>query len=101
MRLLTKALIKRFAEVGGQDIPDPIVVTHFFDPCGSADWYVTAYVPEDNVIFGWVGIVPGCGEWGYTSIDELQSYKGHLSTGIERDLYWEEKRASEVDQISK
>ncbi len=99
MRLLTKTLLKRFARLGDQDIPDPIVVMHLFNPCGSGDWYVTAYIPEDNVIFGWAEVVPGCGEWGYTSIDELQSYKGPLGLGIERDLYWKERRASDVKQI--
>ena len=101
MRLLTEALIKRFAEVGEQDIPNPIVVAHFFDPCGIADWFATAYYPKDNVIFGWAEIIPGGGEWGYTSIDELASFKGQLGIGIERDLYWKEKHASEVERIPK
>ncbi len=101
MGLLTQALLKRFAKLGDQDIPDPIVVAHFFNPCGSGDWYATAYIPEDNVIFGWAEILPGGGEWGYTSIDELLSYKGPLGIGIERDRYWQERRASDVEQISK
>jgi hypothetical protein len=101
MRLLTKTLLKRFAKVGEQDIPDPIVVAHYFNPCGSGDWYATAYLPEENTIFGWAEIVPGCGEWGYTSLDELKSYKGPLGLGIERDLYWREQRASQVAQINK
>jgi len=96
MRLMTETLLKRLAEVGEQDIPDPIVVAHFFNPCGSGDWYVTAYCPEDRVIFGWAEVIPGMGEWGYTSIDELQSLKGPFGIGIERDLYWKEKRASEA-----
>ena len=99
MRLLTKTLLKRFAKLGEQDIQDPIIVAHFFDPCGSGDWYATAYSPEDNLIFGWAEIVPGCGEWGYTSMDELQTYNGPLGIGVERDLYWREKRASEVERI--
>jgi len=99
MRLMTDALIKRLAQLGDQDVPDPIIAAHFFDPCGSADWYVTAYYPEDNVIFGWAEIVPGMGEWGYTSVAELQSIKGPLGIGIERDLYWKERKASEVERI--
>ncbi len=38
-------------------------------------------------------------EWGYTSLDELEAYKGPLGIGIERDLYWKEKKASEVIPI--
>jgi len=35
-------------------------------------------------------------EWGYFSLQELESYKGQLGLGIERDLYWDEVRASTV-----
>lgn len=96
MKLMTSELLRRFAKLGDQDVKDPIVVTHYFDPCGSGDWYVTAYYPKDNVIFGWAEIIPGMGEWGYTSLQELQAYKGPLGLGIERDLYWQEKHWSEV-----
>ena len=48
------------------------------------------------MFFGWAEIVPGGGEWGYFSLDELQSYKGPFGLGIERDLYWKEKQAGEV-----
>jgi hypothetical protein len=99
MRLMTEALEKRFAEVGEQDIPNPIVVAHFFDPCGMANWFVTAYYPEDREIFGWAEVIPGGGEWGYSSLDELETYNGILNIGVERDLYWQEKRAKEVKEI--
>ena len=33
---------------------------------------------------------------GASRLDELQAYKGPLGIGIERDLYFGEKRASEV-----
>jgi len=37
MKLLTKALEKRFAEVGSQEeVKDPIIIAKFFDPTGSA-----------------------------------------------------------------
>jgi hypothetical protein len=96
MKLLDEALLKRFVEVGKQDVQNPIVVAHFFNPCGAGNWYATSYDPQENVIFGWAEILPGGGEWGYTSIDELESYVGPFGIGIERDLYWDEKKASEV-----
>ncbi len=96
MRLLTKTLLKRFAQVGEQDIPDPVIVTKFFDPCGIATWYATCYLPDEKLFFGWAEVVPGGGEWGYFSLNELQSYKGPLGLGIERDLYWKEQHAKEV-----
>jgi hypothetical protein len=101
MRLLDEGLKKRFAELGEQDVPDPIIVAHFFHPMSNADWYVTAYYPEDNTIFGWAEILPECGEWGYTSIGELESVKDKFGLGVERDLEWEEIPASRVSSIGK
>jgi hypothetical protein len=96
MRLLNKTLLKRFTKVGEQDNPNPLIVAHFFDPCGIATWYATCYIPEERLLFGWAELIPGGGEWGYFSLDELESYKGPFGIGIERDLYWKEKHAGEV-----
>jgi hypothetical protein len=98
MKLMTKALEKRFAEVGCQEnVKDPIVIAHFFNPAGAGDWYATEYHPKDRVFFGYVSIFRDWNdEWGYTSLDELQAYIGRFGLGIERDLYWTEKPISEV-----
>jgi hypothetical protein len=98
MKLMTKELEKRFAKVGCQEkVKDPIVIAHFFNPTGAGDWYATEYDPEDRVIFGYASIFGDWNdEWGYTSLDELEAYKGRFGLGIERDLYWTEKPASQV-----
>jgi hypothetical protein len=57
----------------------------------------TEYCPEERIIFCYASIFRDWNdEWGYTSIEELESYKGAYGLGIERDLYWEEKPFSEV-----
>jgi hypothetical protein len=93
MKLLTKELERRFAELGEQDIPNPIVVTRFFHPFSNWVWYATAYDPRHRMFFGWVkGDYP---ELGYFSLDEMMAIKvGGL--GIERDLGWTEKHLDEV-----
>lgn len=98
MKLMTKTLAKRFAQVGSQEtVKDPIIIAKFFNPTGRGTWYATEYMPEERLFFGYVSIFGDeCDEWGYFSLHELESYKGRLGLGIERDLYWEEKRASEV-----
>lgn len=98
MKLMTKELEKRFAEVGSQDgVSDPIILAHFFNPTGAGDWYATEFDAIDRIIFGYASIFGDwCDEWGYTSLGELGTYKGPLGLGIERDLCWTEKRASEV-----
>lgn len=98
MRLLDEALLKRFAEVGSQEGKnDPIVIAKFFHPMGAGTWYATEYEPDLREFFGYVSIFgPGSDEWGYFSIDELESYRNEFSLGIERDLYWEEKPATQA-----
>jgi len=97
MELMTKALEKRFAEVGSQEhVADPIIVAKFFNPIGAGTWYATEYDPEEKIFFGYVSIFGDWNdEWGSFSIEELQSYKGPFGLGIERDLCWTEKRFSE------
>ena len=98
MKLMTKALEQRFAQVGRQaEVADPIVIAHFFNPTGAGDWYATEYDPVDRIIYGYASIFHDWNdEWGCTSLDELESFKGQFGLGIERDLYWHEKPASEV-----
>lgn len=98
MMLLTKELEKRFAKVGSQENEkDPIIIAKFFNPTGAGTWYATEYDPETRCFFGYVSIFGDWNdEWGTFSLDELQSFKGQLGLGIERDLYFQEKKASEV-----
>ena len=97
MELLTKALLKRFALLGPQDVKDPVIVAKFFNPNGAGTWYAASYDPQAKEFFGYVSIFGDCcDEWGYFSLNELESFRGPFGLGIERDLYWKEKRASEV-----
>lgn len=103
MKLMTKQLENRFAQVGRQEgVKDPLVIAKFFNPTGAGTWFATEYYPDDKVIFGYASIFGDHNdEWGYTSLVELESFKGRFGLGIERDLYWTEKRASQVPLITK
>ena len=98
MRLMTKELERRFAQVGSQEnIEDPVIVAKFFNPAGAGTWYATEYDAKDKTFFGYVSIFGDWNdEWGYFSLQELESYKGPFGIGIERDLYWEETKMSSV-----
>jgi len=66
---------------------DHVPVVKFFDPSGAATWLVTEMMPEDHdFLFGLCDLGMGCAELGYVSLAELQSVKGRLGLGIERDL---------------
>lgn len=96
MNLLTPELQQRFFEVGYQaENPDPLVIAKFFDPVGSATWYATEYDAESRIFHGYVtGLFVD--EWGYVSLDELESIQRPFGLTIERDLYFHEKPISEA-----
>jgi hypothetical protein len=98
MKLLTKAIEKEFKKVGRQEkVKDPVIIAKFFNPTGASTWYATEYDPEDHCFFGYVDLYgDGGGEWGYFSLDELAEFRGQFGLGIERDLYFSSKPASEV-----
>ena len=98
MKLMTQTLQKRFAKSGRQEhVEDPIIIAKFFNPTGAGTWYATEYDPKTRIFFGYVSIFGDWNdEWGYFSLDELQTYKGKFGLGIERDLYFQEQPASQV-----
>jgi hypothetical protein len=98
MKLMTKELEKRFAQVGSQEeIKNPLVIAKFFNPTGAGTWYATEYDPQSRIFFGYVSIFGDWNdEWGYFSLEELESIRGAFGLGIERDLHFEEKPISEV-----
>jgi len=98
MKLITKKLEARFKEVGSQEeVKDPLIIAKYFNPSGAGTWYATEYNPEERLFFGYVSIFGDLNdEWGYFSLEELGSVRGPFGLGIERVLYFGEKRASEV-----
>lgn len=98
MKLMTKELEDRFAQVGSQENdPDPLILAKFFSPSGAGTWYATEYDPRTRTFFGYVSIFGDWNdEWGSFSLDELESYRGRLGLGIERDRWFDEQRFSQV-----
>lgn len=101
MKLMTKELEKRFEEVGCQEeVKDPVVIAKYFNPAGRGTWYATEYNPERRIFFGYASIFGDHNdEWGSFSLDELESLELPFGLGIERDLYFGEKKVSEIDRI--
>lgn len=99
MPLLTTILIERFAQVGTQaETSNPIIICKFFNPCGAGTWYVSDYLPESHIAFGYVTGL-GHDEWGYFSLHELEALRcPPLNLPLERDLYFEECRFSELKE---
>jgi len=96
MKLLTKAILKKLPKLGamgghnGLQSTEPMAIVKFFNPCGYATWFASEFDGEDT-FFGWAILHPGCGEYGYFSLSELQSIKlrfGPFGLGIERDMHF-------------
>ena len=72
-----------------------MIVAKIFDPTSSATWFLTEYDPVEKIAFGYVvGMAED--EFGYISLTEMESIQGPLGIGIEQDLYFVQKRLSEV-----
>ena len=97
MELMTQELEVMFPALYSNESRDPKdvkVIAKFFDPCGSWTWYATEYDSKEGLFFG---LVRGFeNELGYFSLEELQSVKGPLGLGIERDLHFGEHTLAEV-----
>jgi len=100
--LITKAIAKKAQAQfpKGSDMSQ-LVVAKFFDPSGSWKWFLMNQDPDDPDYL-W-GIVKGFEvEVGSFSLSELSTVKGALGIGIERDLYFDPKPASEIlDKLNK
>ena len=98
MKLMTKTLAKKIPELcTTENEEDPKIVAHYFNPCGKGDWYVLEGEQQENgdwLFFGWVDLM--CKELGYFTLNELEKVELPFGLGIERDLYWNEKKVSEV-----
>lgn len=96
MELLPKELRRRFPSLRtteGKEVEDISIIAKFFDPTGSWTWYATEFDGKDT-FFGYVRGFEN--EMGYFSLKELQSVRGQLGLGIERDLYFGEHTLAEV-----
>lgn len=98
MKLLTKEIITQFRAVWNQShAADPLVICKFFNPTGAGTWYATEFDEETEIFFGYVSIFWDWNdEWGSFSLSELETFQGRFWLGIERDVYFEPKKFSEV-----
>lgn len=95
MKLLTKALLNKFASVGDQsEVEDPLIICKFFHPFHPWRRYASEYDPDTKIFFGFVdGDFP---EWWYFSLDELEQVK-IMGLGMERDMFFDPRRFSELN----
>jgi hypothetical protein len=101
MKLLTDELRAQFPALYAQEKEkDKIVYIKFFTPWSNWTWFVTegSQEEDDFIFFGYV--IGFEKEWGYFSLNELQSTKGPGGLTIERDLHFTPKRKSEIPEMN-
>jgi len=111
IKLLTKELRRKLPHLYSQENEaDPMVICKFFTPDAGWTWYAVEGSPVDKdgfydtnkekvdfLFFGFViGIEP---ELGYFSLSESSKVRGVLGLPIERDLWFEPMRLSEVKKL--
>jgi hypothetical protein len=93
-----------------EQVEDPMVYVKFFTPDSSWTWYATEGSPVDEndimiregestpaVDFLFFGYVIGQdAELGYFSLSELEQIRGRFGLPVERNLYFEPCKLSEV-----
>jgi len=97
MKLLTKGIQSKLPALYSQDkVPtdEQVAQVKFFDPMGSWTWYGIEYDPETRTFFGYVKGIED--EYGYFTLDELESIGKGRMLGIERDLHFKPTKMANI-----
>lgn len=83
MKLLTKKIERSLPSIYSNS---KTAYVKFFAPWTNWTWWGAEYDPVNREFFG---VVKGFEtEWGYFSLDELESIRGPLGLRIERDMHF-------------
>lgn len=104
MKLLTKKIENELAKypICSQDGKgkDAKIICKFFLTCSDYTFYVLEGEKLDDgndyEFFG-IGYMNGCSEYGYVTLSQLKSVRNRLGLGIERDLYFENKKVGDLE----
>ncbi|PBB58859.1 MULTISPECIES: DUF2958 domain-containing protein [Mesorhizobium] len=89
MILITDDLCALLLANGASDTEtDHVPFVKLFDPTGAATWLLSELDADGDTLFGLCDLGFGFPELGSVSLAELQSGKGRLGLGIERDRYF-------------
>jgi len=94
MKLITKEIENKLLKTplysqDGKPANEVPILVKFFTPDSNWTWYVTEAQKEENGDWTFFGLVDGFEkELGYFVLSELESVKGPLGLGVERDMYF-------------
>ena len=85
----------RLYETEHVPLQEKVIYEHFF--LGGCDWYMAEFSTERRLFFGYARLLPGCGEWGYTSLNELEGIRVN-GMEVDRDRFWVPMPFGEIRQ---
>ena len=93
------AKIPKLYETENVSLREKLIYLHFF--IGGCDWFVAEFDERENLFWGYAILNNDLemAEWGYLSLEELKSIKIPPGFEIDCDLYWEVRKASEIEKI--
>lgn len=102
MKLITKEIEKQLVKypLYSQDGKgkNAKILVKFFLTCSDFTYYVleAQKVANDYEFFG-ISYLNGCAEYGYTTLSELQSIRNRFGLGVERDMYFDNKKVGDLE----
>jgi hypothetical protein len=79
---------------------DPVVVVKFFCPWNQWTWFALEGSEQDGDFIFYGYVIGHEKEYGYFSLNELQSVTGPFGLKIERDIHFTPKPKSQVREIT-
>ncbi|HAZ12124.1 MAG TPA: hypothetical protein DCY86_04995 [Bdellovibrionales bacterium] len=95
MKLLTQAIKNQLPKLYATEaipLKEKEIVCKFFNPCGAGTWYVieAEQQEDDTIFFGLVDLHEK--EFGYFSLNELESIRLPFGLRIERDIHFSKSK---------
>lgn len=88
-KLISDDLRAQLLRNGDDPEADHLPVLKLFYPTGAATWLLTEMLPHNpDLLFGLCDLGMGFPELGYVSLAEIESVRGRLGLGIERDAHF-------------
>lgn len=99
MKLLTESLKKQIPALNSTEnlpLEEKVVVAKFFSPIGAGTWYVIEGEEQDGdfIFFGLVDLHEQ--EFGYFTLNELESVALPFGLKIERDIQFTQEKISKL-----
>ena len=101
MKLITKQIERLLIKypLGSQDgkRDEAVVIAKFFLTSSPFTFYMLEGSTEEQTGYGIIVGFDNSAEYGYISLNEMQTVRNSYGLGVERDMYFKECKVSEIE----